>query len=135
LYATVPTVEEHTMTTQQIERPLSEVDETAEGLQGRTDQASDPSWQDRRTDERPAWDARPALDVIQRVAQDPASLSRATMLAVGALATIAILLAVRARRRPSRTAEDLLLERSREAFDRARETLDSIASRLSSIER
>jgi hypothetical protein len=125
------------MTTQQIERPLSEVDETAERLQGRTAVGSDKPTQDRpSTEERPAWDARRASEILQRVAQDPGSLLRAVILAVGLMSAVIVLVAaVRSRRRPPRTVEELLLDRSREAFDSARETLETIASRLSSVDR
>jgi hypothetical protein len=125
------------MTTQQIERPLSEVDETAERLQSRMAVGSDKPTQDRpSTDERPAWDTRRASEIVQRVAQDPVSLLRALILAVGLMSAVVILVAAaRSRRRPPRTAEELLLHRSREAFDSAREALETIASRLSSIDR
>jgi hypothetical protein len=123
------------MTTQQIERPLREVDETAERLKGRT--LSDEPTEDRRsTEKRPAWDTRRASEILQRVAQDPGLLLRAVILAVGLMSAVVILTAaISSRRRPPRTAEEMLLERSREAFDRARETLETIASSLSSIDR
>jgi hypothetical protein len=122
------------MTTQQIERPLREVDETAERLQGRI--SSDEPVEDRpSTEKRPAWDTRRASEILQRVAQDPGSLLRA-LIAAGLMGAVVILTAaIWSRRRPPRTAEEVLLERSREAFDRARETLETIASSLSSIDR
>jgi hypothetical protein len=126
-------------TTQQTERPLSEVDEAAERLQAGPPHGWDEPTADRpstgerpSTDERPAWDAERALEIVQRVARDPASLLRGTIVAVSLVVIVA---AIRSRRRPPRSAEELLLERSREAFDHARETLESIASRLSSIDR
>jgi hypothetical protein len=123
------------MTTQEIERPLRDVDETAERLQGRT--WSDEPTEDRAsTEKRPAWDTRRAAEILQRVAQDPASLLRAGILAVGLVSAVVMLIAaISSRRRPPRTAEEVLLERSREAFDRARETLETIASSLSSLDR
>ena len=124
------------MTTQQIERPLSEVDETAERLQGTMTTRAEEAAQDRPSaGERPAWVPRGAWDILQRVAQDPGSQLRAMILAVGLMSAVVIVVAaVWSRRRPPRTAEDVLLERSREAFDRARETLETIASRLPSID-
>jgi hypothetical protein len=116
------------MTTQQIERPLREVDEAAERLQGRTP-SDEPT--DNSAEKRPA-----ASEILRRVARDPASLLRAVILAVGLMSAVVVLTAaIRSRRRPPRTAEEVLLERSREAFDRARETLETIASGLSSIDR
>jgi hypothetical protein len=125
------------MTTQQIDRPLSDVDETAERLQGLTGPGSDEATRDRpSTQERPAWDTRPASDLLQRLTEDPASMLRAAVVGIGVLASIVILVAFfRASRPAPRPAEELLLERSREAFDRARETLETVASRLSSIDR
>ena len=70
------------MTTQQIERPLSEVDETAERLQGRT-------WSDERTEDepatedRPSWDTHRALEILRRVVRERRSLLRVAILAVG----------------------------------------------------
>jgi hypothetical protein len=123
------------MTTQQIERPLREVDETAERLKDRP--WSDEPTQDRpSTEKRPAWDTRRASEILQRVAQDPTSLLRAVIFAVGLMSAVVVLTAaISSRRRPPPTAEEMLLERSREAFDRAREALETIASRLSSIDR
>jgi hypothetical protein len=124
------------MTTQQIERPLDEVDETAERLQSTMTAGADEPTQDRPVaGERPAWVPSGAWDILQRVAQDPGSQLRAMTLAVGLMSAVVIVIAaVWSRRRPPRTAEDVLLERSREAFDRARETLETIASRLPSID-
>lgn len=117
------------MTTQQIDRPLNEVDEAAERLQRR----SGTGWHEADEDHR-SWTIR-TQEIVQRVARDRGSLVRAAILAVGFATVMAIVIAAaRGRRRPPRTAEDLLLERSREAFDRARETLEAIASRLSSGE-
>jgi hypothetical protein len=120
------------MATQQIERPLSEVDETTERIQGRTAAGWDEPTADRPREDRPSWDAQRALEIVQRVARDPASLLRAAILAVGLVILVTV---VWSRRRPPRTREEVLLERSREAFERGRETLETIASRLSAIDR
>jgi hypothetical protein len=114
------------MTTQQLDRPLSQVDETAESVR-----ASTPDDWSRSTDERPTptqW----LKETIARVAQDPGPMLVASIVAV---ALVIVLAALWGRRRPPRTAQDVLLERSREAFDRARESLEAMASKLASVER
>jgi hypothetical protein len=107
------------------------VDETAERLQGRTG-SSKPPEDGPSTEDRPSWDTNRGLETLRRVARDPGSWLRVAILAVGLVILVA---AMWSRRRPPRTAEELLLERSRETLDRARETLETIASRLPSVDR
>ena len=115
------------MTTQQVDRPLSQVEEIAERLQ-----ASTPDEWSRSTEELPTWDVRRLKETVRRVAQDPGAMLVASIVAA---ALVIVLAALWGRRRPPRTAEDVLLERSREAFDRARETLEAVASKLATIDR
>ena len=115
------------MTTQQLERPLSQVDEIAERVQ-----VSTPDEWSRSPEERPMWDTRRLKDAIRRVAQDP---RRVVPVSIVAAALVIVLAALWGRRRPPRTAEDVLSERSREAFDRAREALEAIAAKVASIDR
>ena len=114
------------MTTQQLDRPLGQVDETAEQVR-----ASTPDDWSRSTEEHPTR-PRGLKEAIRRVAHDPLALLAAS---IAAAALVIVLAALWGRRRPPRTAQDVLFERSREAFDRARESLEAMASKLDSIDR
>jgi hypothetical protein len=115
------------MTTDVLDRPLSQVDETAQRIQGSTGAGG------YEAAEAPAWDMRRLRQLAQRASQDPWTLLLASIVAAAVAAFVAA--AVVNRRPAPRTAEDLLLERSREAFDRARATLETITSKLASLER
>jgi hypothetical protein len=112
------------------DRPLSQVDEIAESIQS----SADAGW-DRPTGERQTWDMRHVKEVLQRAIQDTRTLLVASIVAAAVVLVAAVVWGRWGRRPPPKTAEDLLLERSREAFDRARETLETVASKLASLER
>jgi hypothetical protein len=114
------------MTTQQLERPLSEIDETAERIQASTSEPWKPH------DEPAPWDMDRIGNRIGRVLRDPRALTIAALVAasVVVLATL-----IWGRRTPPRSTEDLLLERSRETLERAREALEAMASKVAALER
>jgi hypothetical protein len=116
------------MTTQQLDRPLSQVDETAERIQT----SSQAGWGG-ADEERATWDRVRAQETIRRIARDPGSLLRAGLIT----ATMVILVAVSLwrRRRPPPSTSDVLLDRARESFERAREALDATAAKLTSLDR
>jgi hypothetical protein len=116
---------EENMTTQQLDRPLSQVDDAAEWVQ-----ASTPDEWSRSTEEPPT--AMRAKEAIRCIAQDRVALLTASL---AATALVIVIIAFWSRRRPPQSVEDVLLDRSREALDRASETLEAMASRLAWIDR
>lgn len=117
---------------EQAERPFQEIDEvpariassTGEIL-GSPDRARDPV----------GLGVTAARDSLRRLAEDPRSAFIAVFSAFAFIVVVALFWSLRLRPRPS-TPEELLLERSRETFDRSRDALEAIVARLtSSIER
>jgi hypothetical protein len=113
------------MTTQQLERPLSEVEQTAERIQASMTEPWD------RYEEPPTRDMRAIRDRIRRVLRDPRAIAILSLVAA-ALVAAALLWA---RRTPPRSTEDLVLERSRETFERARAALEALAEKVTALER
>jgi hypothetical protein len=110
------------MTTKQMiepaQRPLSEVDEVAKRMQSSSGTAA--------PDE---FDTSAARQAVQRVTGDPRLVAA---LVIGLASVIVLAALAWGRRPPPRSAEVVLLERSREAFDRSRDGLEAAVARLGS---
>jgi hypothetical protein len=108
------------MTTEQMiepaQRPLAEVDEVATGMQASSGIAAPHDF-----------DTSAARQAVQRVMVGPRLVA---VLVIGLVLVIALAALARGRRPPPRSAEVVLLERSREAFDRSREALEAAVARL-----
>ena len=112
------------MTTQQLERPLREIEQTAERIQASGTERWD------RYEEPTTWDMRAIGDRVRRLLRDGRVVA---MLALVATALVAVAL-LWARRTPPRSTEDIFLERSRETFERAREALEALAAKVTALE-
>jgi hypothetical protein len=100
------------------QRPLSQVDEVAERIHSSSGNAGSDDF-----------DTGAAQQAAQRVTEDPRLVA---VLVVG-LVSVILLAALAWGRRPApRSAEVVLLERSREAFDRSRDALETAVARLGS---
>ena len=112
------------MTTEQMiettQRPLSQVDEVAKKIQS-------PSSPEEADDFDMGAAPRSAQQAVQRVTGDPRLLA---MLVIGLVTLILLAALAWGRRPPPRSAEVVLLERSREAFDRSRDALEAAVARL-----
>ena len=100
---------------EQVDRPFHEIDEVAAriqssavGVEGSPDGAPDRAGHGMST----------ARDSLRRVAEDPRSALIAIFSAFAVVVVVALFWGLRLRPRP-RAPEELLLERSRESFDRS----------------
>jgi hypothetical protein len=85
--------------------------------------------------DRPDLGASTALDRLRRVAQEPRSALMAVISAMAVGVLVAVIWALRSRSRPHSSGE-ILLERSRETFDRSGDALEALVAKLvSSIAR
>jgi hypothetical protein len=109
------------MTTQQLERPLSEIEDVAH----RIDTSPAKPWD--RYDEQATSDMRRIGQRILGVLRDPRAL---TILSIIAASLVVLTALMWGRRTPPRSTEDVLLERSRETFERARDALEAMASKV-----
>jgi hypothetical protein len=105
---------------EQTERPLREVDEVAQRLQAPSP-GSDGFGVERVQ--------RATQQAVQRATEDPRSVA---FLAVGLIVVILVAALAWGRRSRPRSAEEILLERSREAFDQSRVALEAAIARLGS---
>jgi hypothetical protein len=110
------------MTTEQMiepaQRPLAEVDEVA----NRTQSSSGTAAPD-------VFDTSAARQAVQRVTGDRRLVA---VLMIGLVSVIVLIALAWGRRPPPRSTEVVLLERSREAFDRSRDALEAAVARLGS---
>lgn len=108
------------MTTEQMiepaERPLSQVDEVAERILSSSAASDD-------------FEVAPAQQAAQRVTREPRLVA---VLLIGLVSVILLAALAWGRRPQPRSAEVVLLERSREAFDRSRDALEAAVARLGS---
>jgi hypothetical protein len=108
------------MTTEQMiepdQRPLSQVDEVAERIYSSSGAA-----------ESDDFDMGAAQQAAQRLTEDPRLVA---VLVIGLSSVILLAALARGRRPPPRSAEVVLLERSREAVDRSRDALEVAVARL-----
>jgi hypothetical protein len=115
------------MTTEQMiepaQRPLNQVDEVAEWIQSSPGTA-EPDDFAMATPQR----------AVQRATEDPRLVA---VLVIGLVSVILLAALAWGRRPPPRSAEIVLLERSREAVDRSRDALEAAVARLvgSALER
>jgi hypothetical protein len=115
------------MTTEQIDqaqRPLAQVDAAVEQIKSSSREAGSDS---------PMQALRQAAEqAVRRVTEDARSVAFLGTALIAVISVILVVVSARNLRPQPRSAEDLLLERSREAFDQSREALEAAIAKLGS---
>ena len=114
------------MTTDQIDqaqRPLAEVDATVEHIRSSQGAEADGPLQAV---------GQAAERVVRRVTDDARSVAFLGVALITVISVALVLVSARNLRPRPRSAEDLLLERSREAFDQSRDALEAVIAKLGS---